>query len=393
MCTIGRMRFSQRSAPDRTENRLTVLLRRTRTHREVLDLTESNPTRAAIAYDREAILAALADARSLSYDPHPLGLPSARAAVASELSRTGIGVHEDDVVLTASTSEAYGFLFKLFCDPGDEVLVPQPSYPLFELLAGFESVRLVPYRLAYDGEWHIDMASVRRAIGERTRAILLVSPNNPTGSYVKRDELRALASLGLPLISDEVFARYTLDDSPHRAQTVLEADAELLFALGGLSKHAGLPQVKLGWIAIGGAGIAAAEARGRLELLGDTWLSVSTPAQIAAPALLASAEVAQRAIHARVAANLAELRRVTEGSAIGVLRVEGGWYATLRLPNVHDAESFCALFLEEDSVWTHPGFLFDFEEEAYVVVSLLTPPEVFVEGVHRIVRRVARVCR
>jgi aspartate/methionine/tyrosine aminotransferase len=256
------------------------------------------------------------------------------------------------------------------------------------MLAAFEAVRPVSYRLAWDGEWHIDFASIRDAITDRTRAIVCVSPNNPTGSYLKRDELAELVRLGLPIVSDEVFGRYALEETGRRSRTALESDAELVFALGGLSKHAGLPQMKLGWIALGGSDVAVADASGRLELVADAWLSVSTPVQVAAPALLASAEVAARSIHARIAENLIDLRRATERSPVSVPRVEGGWYAVLRLPAIHDAETWCAMLLEQDGVWIHPGFLYDFEAEAFAVVSLLTRPEIFRDGVHRLVRRV-----
>ena len=382
------MRFSERTGQDRSENRLTALLRDVKTRREVLDLTESNPTRAGLHYEGDAIVAALADARALSYEPSPLGLGSAREAVARE-----IGVEPSRVVLTASTSEAYGFLFKLLCDAGDEVLVPRPSYPLFDMLATFEGVRAVPYRLRYDGTWHVDVGSVRAAIGPRTRAILTVSPNNPTGSYVARDELDALASLGLPIVSDEVFAAYPLEVGGSRARTALDANAELVFVLGGLSKLCALPQMKLGWIVLGGSERAVGEALGRLELIADAWLSVGTPVQVAAPALLAAAAGTRAEIAARLARNLRALREAAAGSAVTVLRVEGGWYATLRLPSVHDGEAWAARFLEEDAVWIHPGFLFDFEDEAYAVASLLTPSDVLAEGASRIVARVTAVCR
>lgn len=356
--------------------------------REILDLTIANPTRAGVEYDAGPILRALADPAVLQYEPQPLGLPLAREAVAADLAQHGVPVAPSRIALTASTSESYGFLFKILCDPGDEVLVPRPSYPLFDMLAAFESVRLVPYRLAFDGEWHVDLDSVRAGITDRTRAILLVSPNNPTGSYVKEHELRALASLGLPIVSDEVFAAYPLEHAAGGTTTALAAEADLVCVLGGLSKRAALPQVKLGWVALGGADVAVAEALGRLELVADTWLSVSTPAQVAAPTLLRTAETARRHIHARLAANLVDLRRMAEASAVTVLRVEGGWYATLRLPATQDSEAWCSTFLQQDAVWVHPGFFFDFEGGAHVVVSLLTPRSDFVEGIHRVLRRV-----
>ena len=384
-------RFSTRSAHEGAKNALAVAKDAlVATGRPWIDLTVSNPTRAGIAYDTGAVLAALADRRSVIYEPEPFGLPAAREAVSREL---GGRVPPERIALTASTSEAYAFLFKLLCDPGDDVLVPQPSYPLFEHLARFESVQLVPYRLAYDGRWHVDLDSLRRARGPRTRAILAVSPNNPTGSYTKRDELAAMAELGLPLVSDEVFATYSLVDDPRRASTVLEvaglASGPLVFALGGLSKLAALPQMKLAWIAAGGPKGEVDAALERLELIADSFLSVGTPVQHALPALLASRGPAERAIQARTRANLATLRGlVGEGSAATVLDVEGGWYATVRLPRVQSEERWAVDLLEQDGVYVHPGHFFDFEEEAHVVLSLLTPGEAFAEGARRIVARV-----
>jgi aspartate/methionine/tyrosine aminotransferase len=296
------------------------------------------------------------------------------------------------VVLTASTSEAYAFLFKLLCDPGDEVLVPSPSYPLFEHLARLESVRAVPYRLAYDGAWHVDLPSVRAAVSSRSRAIVAVSPNNPTGSYLKRHELDALADVGLPIVSDEVFGRYAVKADGARATSALEAGdrAPLVFALGGLSKLAGLPQMKLAWIAIGGQAARVTEALARLEVIADAFLSVGTPVQHALPALLASRNTAERSIHDRMLSNVAAIASAAGGSAVSLLDVEGGWYAILRLPATRTEEAWTLAFLEQDGVYVHPGHFFDFEDEAYVVVSLLTPEETLREGVRRIVDRVDR---
>jgi alanine-synthesizing transaminase len=418
--------FSLRSAHDARKNALALALERARAEgRPLLDLTVSNPTRAGVPYAQSAILAALADPRSLDYAPEPFGILSARQTVARALGEHGhpiggragstpalspsasIGgragstpalspsasIDPARVVLTASTSEAYSFLFKLLCDPGDSVLVPAPSYPLFEHLAAFESVRLVPYPLAYDGAWHIDLPAMTRAIEPRTRAILLVSPNNPTGSYVKKDELAALAATDLPLVSDEVFARYALRDDPRRAATALEAAgaAPLVFAMGGLSKLAGLPQMKLAWTIVGGREPrVVADALARLELIADSFLSVSAPVQHALPALLASCHEAESAIRARTRANLARLRarHASAGHAATVLDCEGGWYATIRLPRTKTEEEWALELLDRDGVYVHPGHFFDFAEEAYVVVSLLTPEGDFEEGVKRVLARV-----
>jgi alanine-synthesizing transaminase len=386
--------FSARSSFDAKPNALTLALEARRARGlPVLDLTGANPTTAGIPYARDAILAALGDPRALVYEPMPFGLPTAREAVAREL-----GIDASRVVLTASTSEAYAFVFKLLCDPGDEVLVPQPSYPLFDLLAAYESVSLVPYRLAYDGRWHVDLDSVRRARTSRTRAILCVTPNNPTGSYLDRAELAAFAATGLPIVSDEVFAPYALRDDAAGARmtTVLETgtageSGPLVFALGGLSKMAALPQMKLGWLVAGGPRVLVDAALARLELIADTFLSVGTPVQHAAPVLLASSVCARVAIRTRTQRNLAALRAaVDHASALSILDVEGGWYATLRLPRTQREEAWALELLAEDGVYVHPGHFFDFADEAYAIVSLLTPEADFVEGAERIMRRVAK---
>ncbi len=384
------MTLSHRSFHATTPNALTVALRDRRARGDdVIDLTVSNPTTAGIAYPEGEILRAFSDARALVYEPEPFGLPSAREAVARTLTEAGTAIDASRIALTASTSEAYAFLFKILCDPGDEVLVAAPSYPLFDLLASFESVRLVPYGLAYDGEWHIDVDSLRRARTPRTRAILVVTPNNPTGSYLKKSELAALAETGLPIVSDEVFAPYALKDDPRRAASALEADGALVFALSGLSKMAALPQMKLGWIAADGPRAEVDEAMARLELVADSFLSVGTPVQHALPALLASRHVAAGAIRERTRANLATLRAAIESSSpMSLLDVEGGWYATLRLPRTQSEEAWSLDLLKRDGVYVHPGHFFDFADEAYVVVSLLTPERAFAEGVRRLAARV-----
>ncbi len=381
--------LSSRSSFDLSPNPLASALAR-RGDRALLDLTASNPTRALVPYDREAILAALALPASLVYEPAPFGMEPAREAVARDLSSHGPELDPARVVLTASTSEAYSFLFKLLCDPGDEVLVPRPSYPLFDHLARLESVAAVPYRLAYDGAWYVDLPSVRAAISPRTRAIVTVSPNNPTGSYLKNLELDALADTGLPIVSDEVFARYPLRADPTRARTALDAGrAPLVFALGGLSKLAALPQAKLAWMAVAGESARVEAALARLEVIADAFLSVGTPVQHALPALLASRATAEQAIRDRTARNLAWLKGAVTGSAVSLLDVEGGWYATLRLPRTREEQAWALALLEEDGVHVHPGHFFDFEDEAYLVVSLLTPEATLREGSQRILDRVA----
>jgi len=384
--------FSRRTAHDLEPNALTLALRHRRAQGlPVCDLTESNPTRTTLPYDHERITAALADVRALEYRPHAFGLESARQAV-HELQRgAGFDIPHDRILLTSSTSEAYGFLFKLLCDPGDEVLIPRPSYPLFEHLAVLESVRTSFYDLAYDGSWHIDFDSLRRRANERTRAIVLVNPNNPTGSFVKRDELARLGEFGLPLISDEVFSSFELGENPRRARSVLELDGALVFALGGLSKYAALPQMKLAWTCARGPEPALSEAFARLELVADTYLSPNAPVQLALPELLAATVPVRDALNARISRNLTTLTATFAGTAATPLFFEGGWYATLRLPSVLDEATWLLTLLNEDGVLTQPGFFYDFVEGPMLVLSLISEERELALGVSRIAERVRRV--
>ncbi len=365
-----------------------------RTGASIVDLTESNPTRAGLAYPDE-LLAPLADARGLEYDPQPLGIWPARAAVAAEFRRRGIVISADRVALTSSTSEAYALLFKLLCDAGDQVLVPHPSYPLFEHLTQMESVIAVPYALEYHGAWRIHLDSLRRAAaGDRVRAILIVSPNNPTGSFLHRDDLAAVAGLAaarqIAVIGDEVFADYALDPAPH-ATHVLAASDVLAFSLGGLSKSAGLPQVKLGWIGVGGPSARVDEALAAYEIVADTYLSVSTPVQIAAPGLIEMGAAIRSQIVARVKQNLEVLRAHAASSpSVTVLPVEGGWSAVLQVPAMGTEEALVLSLVEHDEVLVHPGYFFDFPREAFIVVSLLVEPAVFNTAIQRVLARAGR---
>lgn len=348
------MRFSQRldwQAP------VNEIARRVAEKAPLYDLTESNPTGAGIAYPA-SVLEAFANPRALRYAPDARGLAEVRAYIGADF-------------LTASSSESYSYLLKLLCDPGDEILVPRPSYPLFDYLAHLDSVRTVQYPLFYDHGWHVDIGALRAAVTDRTRAIVIVNPNNPTGSYLKPRELEELESLGLPLISDEVFACYPLTDEP-RVECVAAVSKVLSFSLGGLSKQAGMPQMKLGWIRVGGEGREAAIER--LELIADTYLSAGTPVQLAAKALLESGVREQ--IHDRVRANL---RLVPEA-----LHAEGGWSAILRLPPVCSEDEWVLRLLEEQDVYVQPGYFFDMETGPFAVASLLTEPGIFAEGLRRL---------
>ncbi|MDB4974116.1 MAG: Aminotransferase [Myxococcaceae bacterium] len=385
--------FSARSRFGSERNRITCALERSsREERALLDLTESNPTHVGLAPTHAELLPLLARPELARYEPESLGLSSARRAVASELSSRGFVIDPDAVLLTASTSEAYGHLFKLLCDPGDSVLVPAPSYPLFDVLAQLERVRLIPYRLVYDGEWHLDAASLAGLVDARTRACIVVHPNNPTGSFLKRTELAQLAALGLPIISDEVFGDYALCADDTRAVSALEvAGRVLVFRLGGLSKACALPQLKLAWTVIAGPDALVDEARARLEHIGDAYLSPGAAVQLALPALLASAPLTQARIRERVKQNLTQLERALFESAASVLRVEGGWSAIVRLPAVLDDEAWALCLLEQDGVLTQPGFYYDLSHGTHVVVSLICEPHVLREGVERMAARVRSV--
>lgn len=377
--------FSSR-LPDRlAPNRLTLAVASAKASgTQFLDLTVSNPSLVGLEAPA-GLLAPLADPAGALYRPEPLGMPSARAAVARSLGR---GIEARDVVLTASTSEAYSFLFKLFCDAGDAILVPQPSYPLFDLLAALDAVHPSTYRLEYHGRWSIDRASVERALTPRTRALLVVSPNNPTGSSVRASDREWLVGVAerhdLAIVSDEVFGQYPLARG-RDASTFLGESRALTCTLGGLSKAVGLPQVKLGWIVLSGPEARVDEARARLEIIADTYLSVSTAVQLAAPSLIEAGASIRQAIASRLGTNLATLEStVTQHPAMTLYPPEGGWSAVLRVPAILSEEELVIGLFERAQVLVHPGYFFDFVGEAYVVVSLLPRPDVFAEGLARV---------
>ena len=383
--------FSERARPEAELNALTLLrLRLEQEGTRYIDLTCGNPTQAGVPYARERILAAFQSERLFRYEPDSLGPLWAREVLASWWREQGLVVGAERILLTASTSEAYALLFKLLCDPGDEVLVPAPSYPLFEHLARFEGVVPIAYPLGFDGAWFLDVEAVSQQRSARTRAVVVVSPNNPSGHYLKRDELERLAALGLPLISDEVFASYAINRPSTAVSSALEGGKVLTFALSGLSKLAALPQMKLAWTSLNGPDADVAAALSRLELLADAYLSPSTPVLCALPELLASRDVAERAIHARVRANHARLQELTQHSAATVLPAEGGWYAVLRLPRILSEEAWALELLGEAHVCIQPGYFYDFADEPYVVLSLLTPEAEFSVGASKLLQHVAR---
>jgi len=353
----------------------------------ILDLTETNPTRVGLTYP-PAILEPLADTRGLSYDPDPIGIESARSSIASLYGAAGHPTDPHHIVLTASTSEAYAMLFKLLADAGDNVLVPQPGYPLFDSLTALETVESRPYQLDFHGTWAIDRESLERAATARTRAVLVVSPNNPTGSMLRQDDREWLAALaavrGWTVISDEVFGDYPLRPAADASSLVGERRA-LTFVLGGLSKSVGLPQVKLAWMRVSGPDDLVSAALERLSIICDTYLSVSTAVQLAVPKLLSAGRTVREAIRARIELNLQALERLLpEFPAATLLPPEGGWSAVLRVPATGSEEALVMHVLDEARVLVHPGFFFDFSGEAYLVVSLLPDQDTFSRAVRQV---------
>ncbi len=379
-------RFSSRIRGGGSRNALAIALAdRRAAGLPVLNLAESNPTRVGLGPDGDAALRALSDPASLRYEPDPKGLLQARTAISS--SGGGL-VPPERLFLTASTSEAYGWLFKLLCDPGDAVLVPTPGYPLFDYLAALECVDVARYRLEYDhpGGWRIDLHSVREALDARpVRALVVIHPNNPTGSYVRDAERRELVALcaerGVAIVADEVFRSFGVEDEP--APGFAGERDSLTFALDGFSKSLALPQMKLGWIAVSGPEPAAAAACERLDIVADSYLSAGAPAMNAAPRLLAMGEGVRARVAARTRANIASARALLEGTdtPYRVLRCSGGWSAVIEVPRVRSDEELALELLARDGVYLHPGFLYDFERDGHLVVSLIVPEEDFAAGI------------
>ncbi|MBB6146698.1 aspartate/methionine/tyrosine aminotransferase [Silvibacterium bohemicum] len=381
--------MSSRTAWDVAETDLTRAIRERRTAGlTLIDLTASNPTQCGFLYDEAAILSALSDRQALQYDPDPRGMESARAAVAGYYSDHRIAIDPERIFLTTSTSEAYSYLFRLLADPGDEVLIAQPSYPLFDFLAQLEDVRLVPYALFYDHGWHLDIESLRQRIGPKTRAIALVHPNNPTGHFTRPSEREALEELcvehGLALIVDEVFLDYALTGQAAPSFATGEHPA-LTFVLSGLSKIAALPQMKAAWIAAFGPEPELADALARLEIIADTFLAMNAPIQCALPAWLRGRREIQQQIRSRLAGNLAILdTALASQNMVTRLDVEAGWYAILRVPALAPDEELAIRLVREHGVSVHPGSSFGFADSGWLVLSLLVPPADFLAGVQSI---------
>lgn len=392
--------FSKRTGWKLEENAYTRALRR---HgdggKSILDLTASNPTACGFQYDESAILSALQARGALQYEPEPKGLESARAAVVEYYRRKEpeSRIDAERLILTTGTSEAYSFLFRLLCEPGDEIVVAHPSYPLFDFLATIQDVKLRPFRLLYDHGWQIDFRGLREALGARSRAILLVHPNNPTGNFIGSDEAEQLQAIcrdrNLALVVDEVFLDYeipTANSHRKRHGSFVSSSQALTFVLSGLSKIAGLPQMKIGWIASSGPESFVCEAMARLEIVSDTYLSLSAPLQHALPALLAQREKMQPQLVARIETNLAQLdEQLARQKLVSRLEIEGGWYAVLRVPAVQPDEELAIRLLQKHSVLVQPGHFFEFADEGYLIVSLLTPAAQFADGIRRLLACVA----
>lgn len=384
--------FSSRTNWQREPNRLSQLLaRRRKSGKPIYDLTFTNLPEAGIEYPAEEILSALSHPQSLRYTPDPRGLLSARESVADYYAAKKLEVNPSNIVLTASTSEAYSYLFTLMCEAGENVLAPTPSYPLFEFLAQLNDVRIHPYRLRYDGEWHVDVDSVKRAITPSTKAMVIIHPHNPTGMFLKREELQQLNEIAdqynLALIVDEVFADYAFGPDERRAHSTASNAGVLTYTLNGISKLCGLPQLKLGWMVVSGREEMKNEALQRLEIIADTFLSVNTPVQVALPRILKIGAIVRKQIQKRAEANLSFLTRtVGKDSPSSLLRCEGGWYAILKIPNTKTEEEWALKFLDEGGVYVFPGYFFEFHESGYLVLSLLTEGNVFEKGIGEFLR-------
>ncbi len=381
--------FADRTDWDLTPNRLSEALARHRAAgRPLLDLTASNPTTCGFDYDQQAILGALANPGALRYAPDPKGLESARKAVCAYYAERGDEIGADDLILTSSTSEAYSFVFRTICNPGDEVLVPEPSYPLFGYLAGLQDVKLVRYPLVYERGWQIDIPALERAMTARTRGVIVVHPNNPTGHFCKPEEAARLSEMcsarPMALIADEVFLDFALGEK--RALSFAANAGALTFTLSGLSKISGLPQMKAAWVVVGGLEPLKTPALARLEVIADTFLSVNTPAQLALPVFLEQRHAFRQQLMTRVRRNLGELDRQLAGcQSCNRLELEGGWYAVLRVPATRSDEALAIELLRSKGVYVHPGHFYDFPVEGYLVASLIVREREFGEGIRRIV--------
>jgi len=394
--------FSSRTNWHHQPNLLSQTLERQRSEGQaILDLTATNPTDCGIHYPGKEILAALSDPAALHYRPDPNGLAGARRAICEYYRRKDIPIDPADITLTAGTSEAYAMILKLLCNAGDAVLVPKPSYPLFDFLAEINDVKLQHYRLGYDHGWHLDVESIKEQISKTTRALVFINPHNPTGMFLKATELEVIERIALEhrlaVVVDEVFSEYSFGGDAVKVQTTAHRSTVLTFTLNGISKLLGLPQMKLAWIVASGPPEERREALERLETISDTFLSVNTPIQVALPKLFEVCEPVRAQIVNRVGSNYSFLQRCLHPAAIRLLEAgrqsgpvsllasEGGWYAIIRLPRIRTDEEWALQILERKGVYVHPAYFFDFDDEGFLVVSLLPEPWLFREGIEKLV--------
>ncbi|HEY1423196.1 MAG TPA: pyridoxal phosphate-dependent aminotransferase [Candidatus Acidoferrum sp.] len=379
--------FADRTRWNLGENRLSLALAELRKNgAPILDLTRSNPTECGFTYELAKIQRAFSPPEILHYVPDPRGMPSARDAICSYYRERGISLDAGELLLTSGTSEGYSFVFRMLCNPGDEVLIPSPGYPLFDFLADLCDVKLVRYPLLYDHGWQIDFSALADAASERARALIVVHPNNPTGHYASAAEQNSLVRFcverGIALIADEVFLDFSLDKNS--AASFAGREGALTFTLSGLSKIAGMPQMKLAWIAVNGPTQQKKDALARLEVIADAYLSVGTPVQLAAPVLLGMRADFHAQAMARIHNNLRELDgQLACQSACNRLLCEGGWSAVLRVPAVQPEEDLAISLLTQKGVYVHPGHFYDFSQPGYIVVSLIVPEKEFAEGIRR----------
>jgi aspartate/methionine/tyrosine aminotransferase len=387
-------RFARRTRWNLDENSLSCALAAFRAAgTPILDLTRSNPTDCGFEYDQKGIQCAFAHSEILRYVPDPRGMLCAREAVSSYYADLQAPVGPDELVLTSGTSEGYSFVFRLLCNPGDEVLIPSPGYPLFDFLADLCDVKLVRYPLLYDHGWQIDFSALAAAASDRTRAVIVVHPNNPTGHYTPANERAQLAHFcaerGVALIADEVYLDFSLQGG--REKSFTRASDALTFTLSGISKICGMPQMKLAWIAVSGPGEQKREALARLEVIADAYLAVGTPVQLAAPALLATRTSFHAQVMARLNANLQELdTQLSPQSACNRLACEGGWSAVLRVPAEQSDEDLAIALVTKHAVHVHPGHFYDFPQPGHAVVSLIVPEKEFAEGIRRVLAHFSR---
>lgn len=388
--------FAKRTSWDIKVNKITQLLNELKSNQvQVIDLTVSNPTLVELNYPVDDILDALVSAGNIKYEPDPKGLIQARISICKYYEGIGINLNPDQIIITSGSSEAYNFIFRLVTEPGDEILVPTPSYPLLQHLADINDIRINYYRLNYDGEWHIDLDTLRKSISERTRIIVCINPNNPTGSYLKSSEYEQIIEMAaekkIIILSDEVFWGYKIDEDLIEIKTFSGCKEIPNFVINGISKLLGLPQMKLGWIIANGPDNFKEEALSKLEIISDTFLSVCIPVQNAMSAWFLKMRGIQQEIRSRLITNHNYLRkRLMEGLPIQMYRVEGGWNVILRLPNILRDDEWVEIFLRNAGVFVHPGYFFDMEFESCIILSLLVKPALFQMGVEKIFQQVSR---